>query len=171
MKNKLILTYVLGFISLFTYAQKSDIGDPVLKIYKLLSNENIKLKDSLAIYALNFELSISKKNKQAIVTDVVANDSLAFNLFPCYKKFSGIDFSPLMGERNKARLIIPILIYGSSPEKMYYKDKAGNPLVSLTAAVNAASVLYRPSRDKRSKDSFWEVIIIDPFIIEINNIK
>ena len=191
MKNKIILTYILIIIGVLTYGQKPIIEHPTLTIYKLLSNENINVKDSLAIYALNFELSISKKNKGTIVTKIAANDSLAFILFPSYKKFSAIDFSLLMGIKNKIRLIIPILIYGSSPEKMIYKDKYGNPLISLNAAVNAANALYSPFKYNNIKDSgellghlrfkvlkdgkpkatFWEAITMEPINIVISNIK
>ena len=177
--------------SVFALAQKPIVEHPTLAIYKLLSNESINLKDSLVMYALNFELSISKNNKGTKITNIAANDSLAFNLFPSYKKFSAIDFSSLMGKKNKIRLIVPILIYGSSLEKIMYKDKDGNPLISLNSAVNAAYALYNPSKYNNTKDSglllghllfrkikdkkpetkLWEAITMEPIIILITNIK
>jgi hypothetical protein len=191
MKKKIIFTYLIVFAALFTFAQKQATEHPALTIYKLLSNESINLKDSLAIYALNFELRIVKKKEGTQVVSIAANDSLAFSLFPSYKKFYDIDFSSLMGEKNKFRLIIPILIYGSSPEKMIYKDKNGNPLISLNAAINAAYALYRPApynnvkdsgmlpghlrfkdaKNNRLNPSFWEAITMEPFSIVINNIQ
>ena len=145
----------------------------------------------MAIYALNFELSISKSNKGTIVTKIAANDSLAFSIFPSYKKLSSIDFSSLMGTRSKVRVVVPILIYGSSPEKMLHQDKHGNPLIDLNAAVNAAYALYRPykynnlkdakellghimwrdSGNEESKSSYWDVITLNPLIRVIYNIK
>lgn len=172
MKKKIVLTCMITFIGLFTYAQNRSADYPTLAVYKLLSNERINLKDSVAIYALNFELSIAKKNKRTIVTDILVNDSLAFALFPSYKKLLDINYSPLMGIKDSIKLIIPILIYVSSPDKIYYKDKYDNPLISLNAAVKAASALYRPSPSyKISKTSFWEAITMEPLIIEITNIK
>lgn len=191
MKIKAILTCAMILFSVMAFAQKKNSEDPTLAVYKLLSNESINIKDSLAIYALNFELSISKKNKGTVVTSIRANDSLAFKLFPSYKKFSAIDFSALMGSKNKITLIIPILIHGSSPEKMIYKDKDGSPLISLNAAVNAAYALYRPykydnikgskvplghllsspSNDTKSQANVWEATIMNPINIVIHNIK
>lgn len=86
-------------MSIIAFGQKpKKVADPILSIYKILSNESINIKDSLAIYALNFEINISKKEKTTIVTHITANDSLAFKLFPSYKAFYAIDFSPLMIE-------------------------------------------------------------------------
>lgn len=191
MKRKIFLAYILILASLTAFAQKKKSNDPILELYKLLSSESVYVKDSLAIYALNFELVITKKNGKTVVANISANDSLAFSLFPSYKKISAIDFSQLMGVRKKNKLIIPILIYGSSPEKMIYKDKYGNPLISLNAAVNAAHALYNPFKYNNIKDSgvllghlqfkasrggklkvtSWEAITLEPINIVISNIK
>lgn len=191
MKKKVFLTYILIFISLLGFAQTNKVDHPTLAIYKLLLDDSINIKDSLIIYALNFELSISRKQKGTIVTNIAANDNLAFKLFPSHKKFSSIDFSSLMGTKNKIKLVIPILIHGSSPEKMLYKDKEGRPLISLNAAVNAAYALYSPmkydnqkdaevslshrlykdSQSKKPKSDFREVIVMDPITYEIQNIR
>lgn len=189
MKTKIILTATLIFMSLLVQGQKLNVNDPVLAIYKLLSNESVTVKDSLAIYALNFQLSISKNKKGAILTNISANDSLAFSLFPSYKKLSAIDFSSLLVSKNKIDLIIPILIHGSSPEKKIYQDQEGNPLISLNAAVNAAFALYRPFKYNNMKESglslghiqyknsksrsksSWEAITLEPIVIEIYNMK
>ena len=61
MKNKIILTYMLFFIGVIAYGQNPVVNDPILSVYKILSSESVTVKDSLAIYALNFELSIAKK--------------------------------------------------------------------------------------------------------------
>ena len=74
---------------------------------------------------------------------------------------------------------------------MLYKDKEGNPLISLNAAVNVAYSLYNPvkynnnrdaevplghrlfkeSKMGRNKNRLWEAIIMEPIIIKIENIK
>lgn len=179
-------------MSILAFGQKEkQVNDPVLSIYKILSNEGIHLKDSLAIYALNFEIDISKKEKITVVTNITANDSLAFKLFPSYKSFYNLDFSSLMIGRNKIKLVVPILIYEGSPEKITYRDKDGNPLISFNAAVNAAYALYSPlkysnqndanvpighrlyksSKDKNQKVKLRELMIIEPIHIEIFNVR
>lgn len=191
MNKKIFCTYFLILTSLLGMAQTKKIEDPTVALYKMLTKENINIKDSLIIYALNFELSISKKDKGTKVTHVAANDSLAFKLFPSHKNFNAIDFSPIMTNKNKIILIVPILIYGSSPEKMIYKDKNGNALISLSAAVNAAYALYSPLKYNNQKDAeeylghlvykaaenkkpqlaHREVILMAPITIEIKRIQ
>lgn len=191
MIKKLIFTFLLSAVCLLTFAQKKIVEHPVLAVYRLFSDASINIKDSLVIYALNFELNIVKKQNKTIVTSISANDSLAYTLFPFYKKLSAIDFSLIMGEKKKIRLIIPILIYGSSPEKMINKDKNNNPLISFNAAVNAAYALYNPFKYNNNKDAevpighlrfkatkerkpqreFWEAITMEPLLIQIHNIK
>jgi len=89
-------------------------------------------------------------------------------------------------------LIIPILIYGSSEEKMIHKDNSNNPLISLNAAVNAAYALYNTSKYNNNRDAninlnnrltieakqgrkpkreLWEAITIDPIVVTLYNIK
>ena len=188
---KIFLTYILILINAIAFAQNKKIEDPTVAVYKLLSDESIHIKDSLVIYALNFELDISKKNGKVVVTHIAANDSLAFTLFPSYKKLSNIDFTLYIGAKNNIKLIIPILIYGSSPEKMIYKDKAGNPLISFNAAVNAAYALYSPFKYNNNKDSEvelghrlfketllkkqkvnpWDIVFMSPITLRIMNIR
>jgi len=190
MEKKTFLICILVFASSISFAQTKKINDPTLAIYKLISNDRINIKDSLVIFALNFELDILKKDGRTIITNMVANDSLAFTLFPSHKKFFTIDFTPLMGKKNKIKLLIPILIYGSSAEKVEYKDKDGNPLISLNAAVNAAYSLHSPvkynnqedantypgfflkdSKHSKVKTSYREVIMMNTITYEIHNIR
>lgn len=190
MKTAILFSlFLLGSLSLF--GQNNKIEPPILAVYRLFAEANPKLKDSLAIYAFNFELKISKRNGNTKVTCINANDTLAFILFPEYNKLSSIDYSSLMNSRSNIRLIIPVLIYGSSPEKKFYKDREGNPLISFNAAVNAAYSLYNPSKynnitegqvdlgnliyrkakKRKVADDFWEAVMMNPVLIEIHNIK
>ncbi len=191
MKKKAFLIATLILFGSILRAQNKKIDDPTLAVYKLLTEQNIEIKDSLIIYSLNFELTISKVENRTIVTNISANDSLAFQLFPSYKRFSAINFTTLMGSKNKIKLLIPILIYGSSPEKMTHKDEEGNPLISLNAAVNAAYALYSPlkydnerdagvslnhllfksSQDKKRDMQVREVMIMEPITIRIYTIR
>ena len=192
MRKIIILTCVICFICCPLHAQKVKTNDPIKSIHKLFEETLFPSKDSLIIYAVNFEVSITKKNGKALVTTIEANDSLAFTILPSYKKLFDIDFNQLIGNRTNMRLIIPILMYGSSPEKMFYKDKDSNPLISLNAAVNAAYALYNPSKynnnrdakvslehrvfkdakkERRLKGGFWEAMIMEPIIFKIENMK
>lgn len=192
MIKKLIFTCLLIAMYLLTFAQNKIVEHPpVQAVYRLFADARINIKDSLTIYALNFELNIVKKQNKTIVTSISANDSLAYTLFPFYKKLSAIDFSLIIGEKKNVRLIIPIMIYGSSPEKMINKDKNNNPLISFNAAVNAAYALYNPFKYNNNKDAevpighlrfkatkerkpqreFWEAITMEPLLIQIHNIK
>ncbi|WP_199118585.1 hypothetical protein [Pedobacter sp. ASV28] len=181
--------FLLG--CLFSFGQSKKVEPPTLAVYRLFADAKPMLKDSLAIYAFNFELNISKKNGNTKVTRITANDTLAFILFPEYNKLFSIDYSSLMNSKSNIRLIIPVLIYGSSPEKKIYKDGEGNPLISFNAAVNAAYSLYNPSKysniaesqvdlgnliyrkakKRKVADDFWEAVIMNPILIEIHNIK
>ena len=160
------------------------------------SIENVQSGDSfpteISLLTVAELKSITKKNGKALVTTIEANDSLAFTILPSYKKLFDIDFNQLIGNRTNMRLIIPILMYGSSPEKMFYKDKDSNPLISLNAAVNAAYALYNPSKynnnrdakvslehrvfkdakkERRLKGGVWEAMIMEPIIFKIENMK
>lgn len=178
----IILTFGLS------YAQKSDPDAAFKAIHKLFEQMQYPKKDSLVIYALNFEVTITKLNGKTKVINIEANDSLAYSILPNYKKLSSIDYSSLMGAKSKMRLVIPILIHGSSLEKMIYKDKEGNPLISLNAAVNAAYSLYNPIKYNNNRDAevplghrlykksgknsrLWEVTIMEPIIVNITNDK
>lgn len=152
-------------------------------------NQSVNVKDSPAIYALNFQISISKKNNKAVVTAISANDNLAFSLFPSYKKILKIDFGPIMKNQKKINLIFPILVYGDSPEKTKYTDEKGKALISLEAAAQAAYALYNPSKyhnisngkiaDKASnmnnslisKNGTWQAITMQPLVTVIANIR
>lgn len=186
-----MITCLLSHICLFTFAQNKVAIHPVQEVYKLFSDACLNLKDSLAIYALNFELNIIKKQNKTIVTNISVNDSLAFTLFPFFKKLEAIDFSQIMGKNKNIRLVIPILIYGSSSEKMINKDDNNKPLISFNAAVNAAYALYNPFKYNNIKDAgvdighllhktakewkpqkeLWQAIILEPLLIQIHNIK
>ena len=117
--KKLILTISILLCTILAKAQAQEkkIDEPGIAIFKLFADADIKLKDSVAIYTLNFELHIKKLNGKTIVTNITANDSLAFTIFPMYNKLKTINFTRLMGAKNNIRLVIPILIYGNSYDK------------------------------------------------------
>lgn len=137
-------------LPLFSNAQKSlrkkqdrivlkKIDEVITKGFK-----HIPLKDSIALYALNFRIEIVKrKGGRTTVMEVRANDSIAYRLFPFYKRLYSVDYSVLMGTRKKITLVIPILIanVSATAKKRYSKDD-GTDLIEMDAAVNAAFALY-----------------------------
>ncbi len=154
------------------------------EIDKVLSDFKYN-KDSLIIFAINFTLTIEKKGAKMLPNKIIANDSLAYRLFPSYRKLANIDFSSILGTKSSAELVIPILIYGSSPDKMIYKDRDGNPLVNLNSAVNASLALISDKRYNNLNSSaepfgsvksskherlFKNKTIMEPYIITILNI-
>ena len=159
--------------------------EKILKeVYQIL--EDFKQpKDSLIIFAINFTLTFEKKVGKLLPKKITANDSLAYQLFPSYKKLRNIDFSAVLGTNTSTELFIPILIYGASPDKMYNKDQEGRPLINLNAAVNASLALTsdkRYSNLNSSDESFGRIkstqpnrlfknkTIMEPYIITIMNI-
>ncbi len=181
-----ILVVLILYITSANAQQNLSDEDKIWKqIHHLLSDFK-RPKDSLIIYSLNFTLKIEKRGNKLVASKVIANDSLAYELFPNYKKLSDIDFSSVLGTHTKSDVMIPILIYGSSPEKVKYKDEHGQPLINFNAAVNSTLALVSDKKydnssssyespgfhktNKRSK-LFRNVVIMEPYVIYIANIK
>ncbi|WAC41209.1 hypothetical protein [Pedobacter sp. SL55] len=181
-----ILVILTFHVSNVSAQQNTSAENKIWKqVHNVLSDFNYP-KDSLLIYSLNFTLKIEKTANKLLPSRVVANDSLAYRLFPNYKKLADIDFSPILGTNTKLDVMIPVLIYGGSPEKMKHKDENGQPLINFNASVNAALALISnkkydnsrssyesPEFQKASKQSkiFRSAIIMEPYIVYIANIK
>lgn len=134
------LFIVIQSFNAFSQNVKSD------KVYKelnkIMNNVNYPKKDSLLVYALNFQLTIEKKNGKSILTHITANDSLAYSIFPSYKKLANIDFSEYLGAKKSICIVIPILMYGN-PQQPNPSYQNGTPLkISLNAALNTTLALY-----------------------------
>lgn len=124
--NRLHISFFFLTLTVFhVNAQNKISKDGRIKISKMIDsiifqglNREI-LKDSTAIYAFNFKLDIVKNKNYTRVIQLRANDSLAYKLFPLYKKLSFIDYSALDNKKGKYTLIIPIIMgtYGSHQAK------------------------------------------------------
>ncbi|WP_461788995.1 hypothetical protein [Pedobacter sp.] len=183
--RKLLIILLVFILHNANAQQNSSAEDKIWKqVHNVLSDFNYP-KDSLLIYSLNFMLKIEKKGNRFISSKVIANDSLAYVLFPNYNKLTGIDFSSILGANTKYDVVIPILIYGGSPESVKHRDESGQPLISFNAAVNSAIALVSEKQydnsssyelpgfhntGKKSK-RFRSVIIMEPYIVYIANIK
>lgn len=181
-----IISITILYIASASAQQNSYRENKVWKdIHEVLSEFNYP-KDSLLIYSLNFTLKIGKKGGKLVPIKIVANDSLAYQLFPNYKNLIDVDFSSILGGNSKLDVMIPILIFGSSPEKMLYKDLDGRPLINFNAAVNSALALTsnkkydnlnsthdvaRFQTVTKPLKSFRSLVMMDPYIIHILNIR
>lgn len=94
-----------------------------------------------------------------------------------------------MKGRVKIKLIIPIIIFGSSEKQKKYKDDKNRPLIDFNAAVNAAIALNDPNNYSNENDAekspstrlhkqknrikvyFIDAIFMKPYIFEIFNIE
>ena len=187
MRKLFTILVVLPLLITNVNAQQNLSGEDKIwkQIHNLLSDFNYP-KDSLIIYSLNFTLKFEKRGNKLLASKVIANDSLAYVLFPNYKKLSNIDFSSILGTNTKSDVMIPILIYGSSPEKIKYKDEHGQPLINFNAAVNSALALISDKEYVNSKSSyespglrtaaeqsklFRRIILMEPYTVYIANIK
>lgn len=190
----IITTSVALCLQFCCYAQKDKPSNPSKVIYELLMNKFIQPKDTVAIYALNFKVSITKVKGKSVTTNIEANDSLAYTMFPNYKKIAAINLDQFLGNKQKISLIIPLLIYGKPYNSIKHKDDNNRTLIDFNAAVNAAFALYNPFKynnlndgkeslshlmfrdDKRNKNEdiksdLSEFVILDPLIIQFDNIK
>lgn len=179
-----------------TYAQNlktitSDVETPkmtplekaFIKIF-IKSDLTKILKDSVSMYAINFTIDVVKdKKNKTVVTKITANDSLGYVLFPQYAEVKKLDYKELflIGEK-KISIIMPILIYGYSANKIKYRDEHGNPLINLRSAANTAFHLYTdlpynnlkesttdmprypPEYYGRHKSTFIRRIMLEPMI-------
>lgn len=149
------------------------------------------LKDSVSIYAINFKIEVIKVSKnKTLVTKITANDSLGYALFPKYLELKKLDYMELFSEsEKKISIIMPILIYGHTENKIKYRDEKGDPLISLKSATNTAFHLYtsypysnlkegeigfpgyRTKYKQYQKRIFDKQIILTPMISDITTVN
>jgi hypothetical protein len=159
------------------------------------SDPSLILKDSVCIYAINFNIKvIREENNKTRVTEIIANDSLGYRLFPRYNELKKLNYSKifLKGEK-RISIVMPVLIYSYTEDKIKYKDEKGNPLVSLKEATNAAFHLYNttlrynnlkeakksypsyPIKKNRyiymNKSIFFRQIILEPMISNLTRVR
>jgi hypothetical protein len=184
---------VLSFSQVLNNAgkQKDRVLKTIDSIFVSSFNQSL-LKDSVAFYAINFTVKVAKDKKgRARVSEVKANDSLAYELFPAYKRLHSIDYNSLLGAKQKITLLIPVLISNTSPEQRIYKKPDGSPLIDMAAALNAIYALTSdmPYNNKldgevalnhrifkhykthpKSEDRLKDVMLLNPYVLEILNI-
>jgi hypothetical protein len=157
MIKKAIFSLFLVLVFDMSFAQRNKSMDPIKFLREVLEYVKFPEKDSVFIYAFNFQLTIEKKNHKASVTHIGVNDSLAFTLFPSYKKLHDINFREFLGSKRRICLVIPILMYGSFQKQGAQYDKKQNPLIDLNAALNSNIALYNLdeySNEKEAKIDF-----------------
>lgn len=194
-----IILLLLNIIPLFSNAQesvKTAKNDNYLKRIDKIINRGFKgefLKDSIALYAINFKIDLVQKNPgKSAATQITANDSLAYKLFPAYKELYAINYNKLLKNRKRLTLVIPILISNiSATAKETHKDQDGSLLIAMQSAVNAAYSLYDTNSYNNLKDSkvsvghriykskkdnntervSKDIVYLTPYIMQILNIR
>ena len=160
---------------MISFGQASQLGrvpDWQKKVYRVLIKEeksSYVLKDSIAMYAFNFKLKIVKsKGHGTTLKHLFVSDTLMHKLFPNYKEFYNIDFSALLRKRKEVNVVIPILVYSVSPSgRSRYPRHDGDPLLSIESAMEISEkslVSIAP------KNSFEEVVLLEPVVIKIINL-
>jgi len=175
MKNyfkKLLPILIAGLIPVLSNAQKSSsIPEWERKIHKVLRNDKSQsaLKDSLALYSFNLKLNITKNETgKARIKQITVNDNLFYKIFPEYKDFYSINYRALMKNRKKVNLIIPVIIYNTSPTAISKYNRQGNvALINIETAANILSKSFSFIKEDKSQ----EYIFIDPRVIHVINQK
>ncbi len=81
-----------------------------------------KLPDSGRLYTFFFKVKVVKNaNNEAIVTDILASDTLAKYLLPQYTRLNKVNYNRLMTNRNKASFIIPVLLDVLNSKGKFYR--------------------------------------------------
>nr|WP_121272536.1 hypothetical protein [Pedobacter schmidteae] len=164
----------------------------ILKVVDSIFNRGFKngiVKDSIGLYVINFDLDIVKNKNGTEVRRVGVNDELGYSLFPSYKKLYSINYNSLMGSKKRITLRIPVLVVNSGIEKRIYRKEDGSPLIDLKAAYNAAyALISNVPYDNRKQAGmeyqlqsyyvrnpktarFKDIVLLNPYFIEIVNIK
>ena len=150
MKEKLVACLFISLLSYQIYAQDTKVNKGVAfqkKIGKALKLEHSLIRDSVLIYALNFQLNITRhQTDKTIVTSIAANDSLAYKLFPDYRKLSAIDYGFLGTGRKKFKVLIPVLVF--------YKNHKEKAKIDVDAALNATHALFSPGKYNNELDKY-----------------
>lgn len=142
------------------------------KVNKIFTKEKSRFlfKDSIAIYTYNFKLKIVRSKEDTTkVINILASDTLLYELYPNYKDLYTINYSPLLGTRNEVNLVIPILVYSISPTgASKYQKQDGESVVSIESALEInQKILF----SLLPKSGFEEVVLFKPVIIKILNIN
>lgn len=102
------LAYITPLFSIAQSLNKNKQKESYLKVVDSIFNRSIKtteLKDSIALYAINFSIDIVKNNNgKTTVTKINVNDSLAYKLFPTYTRLRSLNYGSLLGSRKKIEI-------------------------------------------------------------------
>jgi|GEM_PF-6740906 len=140
MKKMSLISILACLVSLQAFGQSKKINSQKVfekEIADCLYLKSDLIKDSVLIYVFNFKLDIIRNiNGKTKVKHITVNDSLAYKLFPTYKKLYDIDYRHLGQKRQQFSVVVPVLIF--------YKNHNDNAMISMNAAVNAVYSLHSP---------------------------
>jgi hypothetical protein len=85
-----------------------------------------RTEDSTMIIGFSFKINVEENTRGLIKPiSIIANDSLAYKLFPKYERLKNIDYTLFLKGRKEGIFIIPVLmeIVGSQPAESYTNEK------------------------------------------------
>jgi len=189
--NQLLRFNFLVIMCLFMHAHVFGQAKPFFKrihiVFRKLDMQ--AYNDSVPVYAFNFRIKLAPtKNGKVKVMNVTANDSSAYKMFPDYKMLYTTDFSPLVSNNKNITVVIPVLCY-----KRPRPDGIKHPNIHIDQFLNTSYALqsslqysnekedkeyfmYRVNRANNRQDGkasvgFEQIILVQPLIIEILNIR
>ena len=101
-------------MSLASFAQQPSKMVEQKKIHDYFdTNTNTKLfPDTSRMYTFAFKVKVIKnKNGGYMVDSIMANDSIAYTLFPSYLQLKNINYSVFIKNEAEATLILPVVLY------------------------------------------------------------
>lgn len=198
-KVLIITPFLVTILPVLSNAQKRVKKEQKISYMKTVDSifnkgfKSSELKDSIALYAFNFSINLVKNNKgKTEIKQISVNDDLAYKLFPSYTRLNSVNFSSLMSNRKKLRIVVPILISNNSETavKKYKKDD-GSSLIDIQAALNIAYSLYsdipynnlkdanipleqriyKAKKDNNTQRVSNDIVYLNPYVMQIVNIK
>ena len=107
---------------------------------RVLSVEGGSVKeDSVYLYSFNFQVEFSKNSVGRLIAgNLSVNDSLAYKIFPKYNSIKEIDFSFLHANKERFKVVIPVIVY--------FKNHKEKTVIDFDAALNATYSINMPTK-------------------------
>ena len=144
--TRIVILFALLFLcfseKLIAQNKEKEGSPKYYRIHKVLMNEYTfeVLNDSIPLFALNFKITVKKIGKKQVVK-VWASDSLAYAIFPGYRKYYSFDFSPYMNSKQEVSFFLPVLILNR--ERVELNSGSQRSLISINNIVKLfEKILY-----------------------------
>ena len=189
--KQLLRINLFVIVCLFMHAHVFGQAIPFFKrIHIVFRNIDMQAyNDSVPVYAFNFRIKLAPtKNGKVKVMNVTANDSSAYKMYPNYKMLYTTDFSPLVSNNKNITVVIPVICYKRPrPDGIKHPNIDVNQILNTSYALQSSLQysnekedrvyfmhrVYRAEkrRDEKAGAGFEQIILVQPFITEILNIR